>query len=1161
MLLSFFTINISAQDWVQIGLDIDGEAAGDRSGDAVGVSADGNLVVIGAERNDGSGLDAGHARVYQNIAGTWTQLGADINGEAAGDLFGCSVSMSDDGTTIAIGGEHNDAAGADAGHVRVYELIGGVWTQVGADIDGEAAGDRFGCSVSLNSDGTFVVVGADRNDGGGVDAGHARVYQYTGGAWTQVGGDIDGELAYDWSGNSVSINDAGTIVAVGATRNDGAGASSGHARVFQNIAGVWTQLGADIDGEAAGDECGKSIALDGAGNRVVVGAPKNDGTGADAGHIRIYEIVGGVWTQVGADLDGLVAGDEMGWSVSINSAGDRVAFGAPKSDDGSAEAGQVRVFENAGAAWTQVGTSIAGEAIYDRSGWQVALNGVGNILANGAYVNDGNGTSAGHVRMYRLHCDSLDTLISTTELCLGEMLTLDGTSVTGGTITWDNGAVNGVPFAVTTTGITTYTATSTNISDCPFSIDINVFELPTVTATATPTEICLGESVTLTGGGADTYVWDSGVTDGVPHTPDTDGTLTFEVIGTSTDGCNDTTTVDVLVNPLPIITATATPAEICLGESVTFTGGGADTYTWTGGVVDGTPYTPLAAGTINYIVTGTATATGCSDTASVDLIVNELPTVTAGVTATEICLGESVTFTGGGADTYTWDGGIIDGTPHTPVAAGTTTHTVTGTVTATGCENTASIDLTVHTIPTVTATATPDEICLGESITFTGAGADTYVWDGGVTDGVPFTPVTTGVLTFNVTGTVGATTCENTASVDVTVNELPVVTGTVSDHEICIGESVTFNGGGADTYIWTGGVVDGVLFTPGSTGTTTYTVTGTETATGCSDTADVELVVHALPVVTATATPSTICLGESVTFTGGGASTYNWDDGVVDGTPFTPTETGSLTFNVIGEDAVTGCRNTASVAIYVHELPIVSAAVDDSVICYGESIVFNGSGAVSYAWDLGVDDDEAYTPDTTGLVTFTVTGTDANGCENTASINVLIHALPTVTARVDTIIDTAGDAVLVAETDIDGTFDWWPNDDLDCSDCDTTIASPIKTTTYTVYFTDENGCEGSDTVLVLVNFVEGLGVPEAFSPNGDGYNDILFVKGYNLEEMHFEVYNKYGERVFETSDQSIGWDGYFRNQPENPGVFTWVLHYNLIDGRTGNMKGNTTLIR
>ena len=218
------------------------------------------------------------------------QLGSDIDGEAADDASGWSVSLSSDGTILAIGGHLNDGNGSNAGHVRVYEWNGSAWTQKGADIDGESADDYSGVSVSLSSDGTILAVGATLNDGNGADSGHVRVYEWNGSAWTQKGGDIDGEAARDVSGFPVSLSSDGTILAIGARLNDGNGSNAGHVRVYEWNGSAWIQKGVDVDGEAAGDQFGRSVSLSSDGTKVAVGAPSNDGNGGGAGHVRVYSI-------------------------------------------------------------------------------------------------------------------------------------------------------------------------------------------------------------------------------------------------------------------------------------------------------------------------------------------------------------------------------------------------------------------------------------------------------------------------------------------------------------------------------------------------------------------------------------------------------------------------------------------------------------------------------------------------------------------------------------------------------------------------------------------------------------------------------------------------------------------------------------------------------
>jgi len=385
---------------LQLGSDIDGEAAGDEFGSAVAVSEDGSILAVGAAYNDGGGTSAGHVRVYEYASSSWSQLGGDIDGETAQDRSGTSISLSDDGSIIAIGSRLNDGGGTNAGHVRVYQYASSSWSQLGSDIDGEATNDYSGESVSLSGDGTIVAISATDNDGGGTNAGHVRVYQYASSSWSQLGSDIDGEAAYDKSGKSISLSDDGTILAVGAYFNDGGGANAGHVRAYKYASSSWGQLGGDIDGEAAGDLSGWSVSLSDDGTILAVGAYKNDGGGTDAGHVRVYKYASSSWGQLGGDIDGEAADDWSGFAVSLSGDGTKLAIGAHNNDGGGADAGHVRLYKYAGSSWAQLGYDVDGESAGDQSGNSVALSGDGITLAIGAPKNDGAGTDAGSVRVH-----------------------------------------------------------------------------------------------------------------------------------------------------------------------------------------------------------------------------------------------------------------------------------------------------------------------------------------------------------------------------------------------------------------------------------------------------------------------------------------------------------------------------------------------------------------------------------------------------------------------------------------------------------------------------------------------------------------------------------------------------------------------------------------
>jgi 6-phosphogluconolactonase (cycloisomerase 2 family) len=405
----------SFDDFIQqLGNDIDGEAANDYSGYSVAVSADGTRVAIGARHSGGNGYQSGQVRVYEwNDEETlWTQVGQDIDGEAAADQSGWSVAMSADGKHVAIGARYNGGNGSNSGHVRVYDLNEdeGVWGKVGEDIDGEAELDYSGWSVAMSADGKRIAIGAIGNDANGLFSGHVRVYDLNDKEWTQVGEDIDGEAEYDESGSSIAMSADGTRIAIGAMYNRGNGWGSGQVRVYDvnDEETLWTQVGQDIDGEAAGDQSGSSVAMSADGTRIAIGAYFNDGAGGRSGHVRVYDVNDEEteWTQVGPDIDGEASGDKSGSSVAMSADGTRIAIGAYFNDGAGGRSGHVRVYDvnDEETLWTQVDQDIEGEAADDYSGCSVAMSADGTRVAIGAYGNkgDGAGWGWGHVRVYEV---------------------------------------------------------------------------------------------------------------------------------------------------------------------------------------------------------------------------------------------------------------------------------------------------------------------------------------------------------------------------------------------------------------------------------------------------------------------------------------------------------------------------------------------------------------------------------------------------------------------------------------------------------------------------------------------------------------------------------------------------------------------------------------
>jgi len=350
----------SSLGWTQIGQDLIGKDS-DRFGQFVALSDDGEVLAVSATYGDSGGIDSGHVRVFQRDADDWSQIGDDINGEASFDYSGDAISLSGSGDILAVGATNNNGNGDRSGHVRVYErapssTLG--WAQIGGDLDGESSGDRAGRAVALSKNGDVVAIGAAFNDAGSCcDAGHVRVYKRdppTALGWLQLGQDIDGEYNNILFGTSVALSDDGEVLAIGSPRTDGPGGSpwdAGYVQVYSRDSSStlgWRQIGVSLYGDGGYDNVGSTVNLSGDGQIVAVGA---DGCFGGS-YVRVYQrdpstVLG--WKQVGDDLD---IEDELYYpalfsiSVSLSNNGEVIAIGAPRRIGGICDSSaDVKVFE------------------------------------------------------------------------------------------------------------------------------------------------------------------------------------------------------------------------------------------------------------------------------------------------------------------------------------------------------------------------------------------------------------------------------------------------------------------------------------------------------------------------------------------------------------------------------------------------------------------------------------------------------------------------------------------------------------------------------------------------------------------------------------------------------------------------------------------------
>ena len=315
----------SGAEWVTLGDELTGSASLDAFGHFVSISEDGDRIAVSSPSHNGGATNTGKVEVFDWDGFAWNQAGSDLLGEASGDQFGLDLSLSADGNRLAVGTSYNDGAGEHAGHVRVFEWDGVDWAQLGEDIDGENEHHFFGESVALSDDGSRLVAGATQevNCPYASCPGQVRVLDWNGTSWVQVGDAIQGEMRGDLFGESVAISGSGSRIIVGAHYNDNGDAldyrNFGHARVFEWSGSSWVQVGEDIEG-CTEVPCwlGKRVDISNDGTRVAVQIPLAETgiSGNGEGRVRIFDWDGGSWNQVGADLVGFGRDDNVGPTLS-----------------------------------------------------------------------------------------------------------------------------------------------------------------------------------------------------------------------------------------------------------------------------------------------------------------------------------------------------------------------------------------------------------------------------------------------------------------------------------------------------------------------------------------------------------------------------------------------------------------------------------------------------------------------------------------------------------------------------------------------------------------------------------------------------------------------------------------------------------------------------
>lgn len=335
----------------------------------------------------------------------WTQRGSDIDGQNNNEVFGTSVALSGDGTVVLAGAPNGGTSAA--GVVRIYAWNGSTWIQRGSEYT-SSPGDRLGEAVAISADGLTIAMSAPRSDTIGVDNGQVNTYFWDGASWLWRGGTIEGAAAGDEFATSLALSSDGTRLA--ASSSNGGGSSAGYVKVYDLVGGVWTQVGLTIAG-TANHRIGMSLAISDDGSRIAVGVPY----GTTNGYVQVHEWALGAWGQRGTNINGGFT-QEFGRSVAMSQDGLTVAIGSPTAPGGGTERGFTAVYRWGGSGWSQLGSDINGAANSDQSGWSVALSDDGNTVAIGSRLADDAGNASGTTRVYQWSSTLLEWILETTFL-------------------------------------------------------------------------------------------------------------------------------------------------------------------------------------------------------------------------------------------------------------------------------------------------------------------------------------------------------------------------------------------------------------------------------------------------------------------------------------------------------------------------------------------------------------------------------------------------------------------------------------------------------------------------------------------------------------------------------------------------------------------------
>ena len=429
---------------------------------------------------------------------------------------------------------------------------------------------------------------------------------------------------------------------------------------------------------------------------------------------------------------------------------------------------------------------------------------------------------------------------------------------------------------------------------------------------------------------------------------------------------------------------------------------------------------------------------------------------------------------------------------------------------------------------------------------------------------------TTSILTNTTSFFIEETSCGPggpRTQVTVSVTPLPNISISSSDSIICAGQSSTLIANGASTYTWSPIVSTNSMVSVSPSATSNYTVVGFN---GICTSLPINITVTVIPTPTVNVISSNniVCLGSSVNLTANGAQSYSWSPsgslsnttGSINTANPNITTTYSVTgYNTLG---VVSCSNNASILLTVvpYAIPVISESVS---ICQGDNVTINAGGGNTFTWspisNIIVNNGSSIIVSPSVNTVYNVMVANNNICPGTASVMVYVNPTPTVNAGRDTTFNL--DEQMYISAVGNGTVTWVYGNNIWCKDCPFTPVYPSISNCYIAEVINEFGCRAQDMVCIEVTKEYTIYIPDAFSPNGDGINELFFVYGDGLVKVSLRIYNRWGEELFHTDDQTVGWNGTYKGKPCELGVYVYKLSYEALDGRQLTKTGHISLIK